>query len=96
MIVVSDPSSLAPINRAWTDYVPTFAEQVTGMAYADDEVEYKKCAEKIPLAFERVERALEKQGAGPLFNGAKYRWSMPPMRRSFSAISSSTASSRSA
>ena len=42
------------------------------MAYADDEADYRKCAEKIPLAFERVERALEKQGAGPLFNGAKY------------------------
>jgi len=27
---------------------------------------------KIPVAFERLERALEKQGAGPLFNGAKY------------------------
>jgi len=63
---------LRALNRAWTDYVPTFAEQVTGMAYADDEAEYRKCAEKIPLAFERVERALEKQGAGPLFNGAKY------------------------
>ena len=66
-----DPVERA-INRAWTDYVPTFAEHVTGMAYADDEAGYRKCAEKIPLAFERVERALEKQGAGPLFNGAKY------------------------
>ena len=28
--------------------------------------------DKIPVAFERLERALEKQGAGPLFNGAKY------------------------
>ena len=27
---------------------------------------------KIPVAFERLERALEKQGGGPLFNGAKY------------------------
>ena len=27
------------INRAWTDYVPTFAEHVTGLAYADDEAE---------------------------------------------------------
>jgi glutathione S-transferase len=42
------------------------------MAYADDEAACKKCVEKIPVAFERLERALEKQGAGPLFNGAKY------------------------
>jgi glutathione S-transferase len=67
-----DDPVLRAINRAWTDYVPTFAEYVTGMAYADDEAGYRKCAEKIPLAFERVEGALEKQGAGPLFNGAKY------------------------
>ena len=60
------------INRAWTDYVSTFAEHVTGVAYADDEAAGKSCLDKIPVAFERLERALEKQGAGPLFNGAKY------------------------
>ena len=32
-----DPVQRA-INRAWTDYVPTFAEHVAGVAYADDEV----------------------------------------------------------
>jgi len=66
-----DPVKRA-INRAWTDYVPTFSEQVTGQAYADDEAAYKKCLEKIPVAFERLEGALAKQNAGPLFNGAKY------------------------
>jgi glutathione S-transferase len=45
---------------------------VTGTAYADDEAAYKAAAAKIPVAFERLERALEKQGAGPLFNGTKY------------------------
>ena len=45
---------------------------VTGTAYADDEADYKAAAAKIPVAFERLERALEKQGAGPFFNGAKY------------------------
>jgi len=60
------------INRAWTDYVPTFAEHVTGVAYADDWPAAKKCYDKIPVAFERLERALEKQGIGPLFNGTKY------------------------
>jgi glutathione S-transferase len=32
----------------------------------------KECLAQIPQAFERLERALEKQGAGPFFNGAKY------------------------
>ena len=52
--------------------LPTFADQVTGVAYADDEADGKKCLDEIPQAFERLERALEKQGAGPFFNGAKY------------------------
>jgi glutathione S-transferase len=66
-----DPVARA-INRAWTDYVPTFASSVTATGYAEDEAAYKAAAEKIPVAFERLERALDKQGAGPLFNGAKY------------------------
>ena len=60
------------VNRAWTDYIPTFSEGVTGCAYAETEGDYKKAVEKIPVAFDRLEKALEKQGAGPLFNGAKY------------------------
>jgi glutathione S-transferase len=66
-----DPVQRA-INRAWTDYVPTFASSVTATGYAVDEAAYKAAAEKIPAAFERLEQALEKQGAGPFFNGAKY------------------------
>jgi len=60
------------VNRAWTDYVPTFAEVVTATAYADTEADYNKAAEKIPVPFERLEKALAKQGSGPYFNGAKY------------------------
>ena len=67
-----DDPVLRAINRAWTDYVPTFSELVTGSAYADDEAAYKAAIGKIPVAFERLERALETQGAGPFFNGAKY------------------------
>src|SRR6266481_10014457 len=66
-----DPVERA-INRAWTDYVPTFASMVTGVAYADTEADYNKAAEQIPVPFERLEKALEKQGSGPFFNGAKY------------------------
>ena len=66
-----DPIQRA-MNRAWTDYVPTFAEVVTAVAYADTEAEYNAAAAKIPVPFGRLEKALEKQGGGPLFNGTKY------------------------
>src|SRR5260370_36517918 len=59
------------INRAWTDYVPTFASMATGVAYADTEADYNKAAEQIPVPFERLEKGVEKQGSGPYFNGAK-------------------------
>ena len=59
-------------NRAWTDYVPTFASAVTGCAYAADRGGLQKGDRKGPEAFERLEKALEANGAGPFFNGAKY------------------------
>jgi glutathione S-transferase len=67
----ADPVERA-VNRAWTDYVPTFAGIVTATAYADTEADYNKAVEQIPVPFERVERALEKQGSGPFFNGVRY------------------------
>jgi glutathione S-transferase len=67
----ADPFERA-INRAWTDYVPTFASTVTATAYADTEEDYNKAAAGIPVPFERLEKALEKQGNGPFFNGDKY------------------------
>ena len=67
-----DDPVLRAINRAWTDYVPTFANLVTAGAYADDEASYKAAAENIPMAFDRLELALAKQNTGPFFNGAKY------------------------
>jgi glutathione S-transferase len=66
-----DPIERA-VNRAWTDYVPTFANAVTATAYAETEAEYNKAVVGIAVPFERLERALEKQGSGPFFNGAKY------------------------
>jgi glutathione S-transferase len=65
-----DPIERA-LNRAWTDYVPTFASAVTATAYADTEEDYNKAAAAIPVPFERLEKALEK-GGGPYFNGAEY------------------------
>jgi len=67
----ADPIERA-LNRAWTDYVPTFASTVTATAYADTEEEYNKAASGIPVPFERLEKALEKQGSGPFFNGPDY------------------------
>jgi len=67
----ADPLQRA-VNRAWTDYVPTFASSVTGCAYAATEEAYKAAIAKIPEAFGRLEKALETQGSGPFFNGAKY------------------------
>ena len=67
----ADPVARAT-NRAWTDYLPSFADAVTATAYADDAAAYEAAAAKIELPFERVEKALEKHGAGPFFNGAAY------------------------
>ena len=52
--------------------MPTFADVVTATAYADTEADYNKAAEKIPVPFERLEKALATQNAGPFFNGEKY------------------------
>ena len=67
----ADPVERA-INRAWTDYVPTFAAEVTAVAYADTEADYNKAKARITVPFERLEAALKKQGNGPFFNGSKY------------------------
>ena len=66
-----DPVARA-VNRAWTDYVPTFVAMVTAGAYADTKADYDAVTARIPVPFERLERALEKQGSGPFFNGAGY------------------------
>ncbi len=60
------------MNRAWTDYVPTFAGIVTACAYADTQADYDRATARIPEPFERLEKALERQGGGPFFNGAGY------------------------
>ena len=68
----ADPVQRA-INRAWTDFLPTFADMVTGQAYSEDEAEYQADIAKIPQAFEKLEAALKAQSpSGPFFNGAKY------------------------
>jgi glutathione S-transferase len=67
----SDPVARA-LNRAWTDYVPTFSSTVTGHAYAKTEADYNASIAGIETAFDRLEQALEKNGAGRFFNGEDY------------------------
>ena len=53
----ADPIARA-VNRAWTDYVPTFAAAITGTAYADSEAEFDKAAVQMPVPLGRLEKAL--------------------------------------
>ncbi|HYC45212.1 MAG TPA: glutathione S-transferase family protein [Burkholderiales bacterium] len=59
-------------NRAWTDYVTTFASAISTTAYANTEEEFTTRAEKIAGPFAKLEEALAKRGNdGPYFNGPK-------------------------
>lgn len=59
-------------NRAWTDFVPTFASAISGTMYSNSEEEFSAKAEKIAGPFGKLEEALGKRGnAGPYFNGPK-------------------------
>ena len=60
-------------NRAWTDYVSTFASAISGAMYSDSEEEFAKKAAKVADPFGKLEDALAKRGnAGPFFNGPKF------------------------
>ncbi len=59
-------------NRAWTDYVTTFASAVSNTAYSDSEEEFAAKAAKITEPFRKLDEALSKRGnPGPYFNGPK-------------------------
>lgn len=60
-------------NRAWTDYVPTFAGTLSGMWYAKTREELDEKLAAAPRILERVEEALSRQhrNGGPYFNGPK-------------------------
>jgi glutathione S-transferase len=60
-------------NRAWTDYVPTFAETVSDTAYSDSEEEFTANAAKMAGPFKKLDDALAARGNdGPYFNGPKF------------------------
>src|SRR5690606_24151769 len=59
-------------NRAWTDYVPTFASTISGTMYSDSEAEFQAKAQKIAEPFGKLEDALGQRGnGGPYSNGPK-------------------------
>ena len=59
-------------NRAWTDYVPTFAAAISNTAYSDTEQEFTTRSVSIEKPFAKLEEALAKRGnEGPYFNGPK-------------------------
>ena len=66
-----DPVQRA-INRAWIEYMPTFVDITSSHAYVDSEADFNKAAAGTAVAFEKLEKALERQGAAPFFNGKDY------------------------
>jgi glutathione S-transferase len=60
------------INRAWIEYLSTFVDVSSAHAYADTEADYNEAAAQVPAVFGKLEKALERQGGGPFFNGVHY------------------------
>src|SRR5215469_14553866 len=60
------------VNRAWTDYVPSFAAALGAAAYAGSEAGFTKAAAELATPFARLETALATPGRGPFFNGEAY------------------------
>ena len=60
-------------NRAWTDYVPTFASAISNTAYSATEEEFVARAAKIAEPFNKLNEALAKRGNDcPYFNGPAF------------------------
>jgi len=66
-----DPVQRA-INRAWTDFIPTFSSTLGGIYSARTEEALATAREALAKTFARIEDALSPQGEGPFFNGATY------------------------
>ena len=78
-------------NRAWTDYVPTFASAVSDTAYSDSEEEFTAKAAKLAGPFGKLDEALAKRGMpAPTSTARSSRWWMRPTRPSCSATPSWT------
>jgi glutathione S-transferase len=59
-------------NRAWTDFVPTFAKSLMGVYYTESKEEVAAGIPDAAEDLESLENALKERGNdGPYFNGAK-------------------------
>ena len=60
-------------NRAWTDFVPTFAPGLSGIYYTKTEEAMAEGIEKAPAILAKLEEAIaaERGNDGPYFNGDK-------------------------
>ncbi len=64
-----DPLARAK-NRAWTDYVPTFAGAMSSIHYSKTREEMEAAVADVPEKLAKIEGALEGRGNdGPYFNG---------------------------
>ncbi len=64
-----DPLARAK-NRAWTDYVPTFAGAMSSIHYSKSKEEMEQAVADAPEKLAKIEGALEGRGNdGPYFNG---------------------------
>lgn len=60
------------INRAWTDYLPTFSAALSAFSGATNGEDLAAARAALSTIFGRLEEALVRQGDGPFFNGADY------------------------
>jgi glutathione S-transferase len=67
----SDPVERA-LNRAWMDYLPTFAAKVTGCAYAESQEDFDRALAFVDDPLGKLEQALSQRSGGPYFNGTSY------------------------
>jgi len=64
-----DPLARAK-NRAWTDYVPTFAGAMSSIHYSKSKEEMEQAVADAPEKLSKIEGALEgRSNDGPYFNG---------------------------
>ncbi len=80
-------------NRAWTDYVPDFAEAISSTAYSNSEEEFAKNAAGDRQAVRQARRSARPGAAttDPTSTARSSLWWTRPMRRSCSATPSWTA-----
>jgi glutathione S-transferase len=67
-----DDPLVRAINRAWTDYIPSFSAATGALVGAKTQADLEAARTALSTVFGRLEDALERQGSGPFFNGERY------------------------